>query len=402
MSVGSRTEKKSVGVLITNPNHHWAMVCPIVRELIQEGRVRPVLISLCGLRRMKDPLAEYDALGVDFRLGPDLTRFGLKSSSGQESLGGGGSSKRRLIQKLTWILFLKSRLTRLLAGLHGIFLLNDQAFPVNLLMQIAKSRCIWRGMLQEGIRFPLPNESAENRYGCSDLDVLFAWGQHSANYFDDKLKSHATRVVISGNPRYYELLQKDWTPEAKLLLQEQKSCGPIIGLATNPIDDQGFCSTHDKWKVVRAFLAAATSVLRSNNGQLWIKCHPRESLEEYEKLSIELYATDIVRIIHSRNIFPFLQAVDRTVVLASTVGLESLAMNKPLAVLPIPGHGYVHDYVESNVAVPLDLDCLATQLSEWLTYTPGSEEARYVVANLSSEQNPSHVIRDNIVNAILP
>jgi len=42
--------------------------------------------------------------------------------------------------------------------------------------------------------------------------------------------------------------------------------------------------------------------------------------------------------------------------MASTVGLEALRHGVPLAVLPTPGHGYVHDYVQRGAALGLILD----------------------------------------------
>ena len=390
-----------VGILITKPNHHWAMIRPVICELLAEQRVRPIVISLCGLRRMVDPVQDYRSLGLEYRCGPDLTRLGLKTSSGQDALGGGASINRRIIQGLAWSVLLKPTLVRKLFGLQGLLMLNDQAFPANRLTKAAKSRGMWTGMLQEGIRFPLPNESTDSQYACSNLDVLFVWGQQSATYFADKLRAFATRIVISGNPRYYELLRKDWSVEAQVLREQNKTCGPVIGIATNPIDDQGFCNSEQKWNLLRKFLAAATAALRPVNGQLWIKCHPRESQESYQKLIGELGCSDVARSISSTNIFPFLQAIDRTVVLASTVGLESLAMNKPLAVLPVPGHGYVHDYVESKAALALHDDCMKKQIIEWLGYQTGINESLYVVRHLSNESNPSRIIKDWIVNALV-
>jgi hypothetical protein len=62
-----------------------------------------------------------------------------------------------------------------------------------------------------------------------------------------------------------------------------------------------------------------------------------------------------VHVVTDVPLFAVLAAARAAVVLASTVGLEALLFGVPLAVLSIPHHGHVFEYVERGAAVPLDL-----------------------------------------------
>ncbi|WP_162006881.1 capsular polysaccharide export protein, LipB/KpsS family [Roseimaritima sediminicola] len=393
---------KKIGILITNPNHHWEMMSPVIDELKTEENYEPILISLSGLRRLADDPARYEQKGIEYRLGPNLSKLGLRNSSGQQTLGGGGSLKRRIIQRLAWSVWLRRRLTRLLRDLDGVLLLNDQAFPSDLITQQLVSRRIWVGLLQEGIRFPLPNEANTASYGCNNIHALFTWGESSAKYFRNKLgPATPTRVYSVGNPRYFELLQQDWSENAAALRTRIACRGEVLGLASNPIDDQGFCTPDSKLALLQAFLSTAGPLMRSREGEVWIKLHPRESKKQLQHVIWSLNLQDCVRVVEPDSIFTFLTAVDRVVVLASTVGLEALAMNRPLAVLPIEGYGHVHDYVKEGAAFALGMDQdLRPQLESFLAASFGDAERKYVESNLETGARPAKTMIGILKNAI--
>lgn len=389
---------KKVGFLITNPNHHWQIIEPIIANLKSERGICPVVISLCGLRRMKDPINEINRLDIESRLGPSLTsRVGVKQSSGKVALGSGNSFRRRLVQATTWYGWLQLRLPRLFVGLDGLVLLNDVAFPTSyLLKRLRRKTKTWIGLLQEGIRFPLPNESPMENYGASDLDCIFAWGEASARFFSRRKKHNNTKVIITGNPRINQKLSCDWSGVVEQLVQKYRPIGPIIGFASNPIDDQGFCTNVEKLKIFHDFFIEALPFLVSKQGQLWIKLHPRENREEIMAIIRKLHAMENIKIFDESCVFSFISCVGRVIVLASTVGLESLAFGKPIAVLPIPGHGFVHDYVSHGAALGLEFGKIGEQLSLWKNTTLSREALNYVEQNLSVSSQSISLICETI------
>lgn len=391
--------RRSVGVIISNPNHHWQMVKPVIEELKVAEKIVPRLISLCGIRRMKDPVDDYRKLGIEYSLGPDLGKFGLKPNSGQQSLGSGNSKVRTIVHRLLWQVWFKRIIRRELRYLDAALVLNDRAFPMRHVVNEIKTQEKWFALLQEGIRFPNPNEVVDS-YGSSEPNVLFAWGELSAEFFRERLANSRTKVIASGNPRYDRLLATDYSFAANDLRSRYNPTGPVIGLASNPIDDQSYCTNIEKLRLVKNFLAQSVKVLRGRGGQIWVKLHPRESISQFQQLANELKANDVIKVVDCSLIFPFLEAVDRVVVLASTVGLEALAMQRPLAVLPILGHGYVHDYVKQQAAIALELKDLDRQLNGWLDQDYGNLESAYVERHLANRGKAAKEIAHELIYAI--
>lgn len=389
---------RKVGIVITNPNHHWEMVASVVHELSATKKVQPILISLCGFRRLPEPdgVPEY----IEVRYGPDMRKLGLKKESGQSELGGGGSKKRNIVHELLWWLWLRWQLMPLFKHIHGVLFLNDQSYPMNRVVPLLKKKRKWLGLLQEGIRFPLPNETYFG-YGSSQPDCLFVWGEASAEFFSGRIDNKLTGIIVSGNPRYWELLQQDWTTEAKSLKLLYKPSGKVIGFASNPIDDQGFCDTIEKERITKDFLIAAYKVLQPEGGQLWVKLHPRENAQFIQELIEQDGLGDVIQIHVGNSIFPFLEAVDRVVILASTVGLEAMAMDRPVAVLPIPGHGFVHDYVSSGAACVLNSKQLKASLVDWIATSAGAARMNdYVNHHLQMAMDPTSIIVNSILDEV--
>jgi hypothetical protein len=66
---------------------------------------------------------------------------------------------------------------------------------------------------------------------------------------------------------------------------------------------------------------------------------------------------------------------------ASTAGLEALLFGLPLGVLPVPGHGYVFDYVRKDAAHGLADDAALAALVDGVPATRASEFLNDYVAN---------------------
>ena len=389
--MGNGENMSRFGLLITNPNHHWQMTGPIARELKLLGH-DPVLISYSGLRRLRDKDEEYAELDLEVRKSPDLTRLGLASSAGQESLGDGQAKKRRFVQTLAWNMWLRHSLLPQLRDITHLLVLNDQSFPLNFIVPHCLKRGKWVGLLQEGIRFPTPHEEGVSAYGRSGVKRFFTWGRSSQEYFQARIPGANGEIVVAGNPRYDEVLHVDQSSEVHELQNRLELRKPLIGFASNPIDDLGFCTTEEKYELVRKFFADSLPVLKETGGEMLVKLHPRESSAAFEAIIQQVGGAEHISLFREQSVFLYLRAVERVVILASTVGLEALALERPVAVLPIGKHGHVHDYVSSGAALPIQLDHIGSQLKLWLSEDFGDSQRQYVADNIGSGRNSAAFI----------
>ena len=332
-----------IGILITNPNHHVGMTLGVAKLAKSEGH-EVEYISLCELRRMPTPVERFKKEGVACKKFAELPK-NLKPSSGKQTLGSSDSKVRALVRYAFWRLKLKPFISKTLKGYDNVLLLNDAAFPGDRICGWLKSKQIPFTLLQEGIRFPLPGES-EVKYGGNGARSVMVWGQRSAQHFA-KVIAPTTQVVVTGSPRFDEFLA--YFAQAGQAAETQKT----LGLFTNPIDDQGFCSKSRKIEMVKDFLANQGAYLNQQKVRLIIKSHPREDVQEYYSIATQ-YVDDVQ--IGPSDIKECINLVQAGVIMASTVGLELLGAGKALAQMEIPGHGYVFDYTDHPglVKVPLE------------------------------------------------
>ena len=331
-----------IAILITNPNHHVDLTIEVAMALKQLGHTVKY-ISLCEIRRMPSPKERFLARQIDFEAFPPLPGQ-LKPSSGKVSLGSDQGIKRRVVRSLFWHLKIRPFIKKAINGLDLVLLMNDAAFPGDRIVYVLKRRKIPFDLLQEGIRFPLPNES-DSHYGGAGARKIYAWGERSALHFE-KVKSKGSQVVVTGSPRFDQFME----------LLSSNPIHPterILGVFTNPIDDQGFCSHSEKMLIFENFVKRSAEHLNKEAIALGIKCHPREDEQEY-LLIAKRHVNKIMLL--PKEIIKAIQWVEAGVIMASTVGLELLAAGKGLAQLEIPNYGYVFDYQESDNYLPIPLN----------------------------------------------
>ncbi|MGH9464664.1 MAG: hypothetical protein ACRD0X_03390, partial [Thermoanaerobaculia bacterium] len=285
-----------------------------------------------------------------------LLRRSARSSPAGGAGGGRPSALRRLARQVAWHGLLRSRFARRLAAAPNLVVVpNDAAFPYDRLTDSLHRRGIPFLLLQEGIRFPLPAAEKGRPYGGGGALAVAAWGEASGEYFAS-LGVPAERIHLTGSPRFDAFDAEDWSPAARALRSQLGIAGPALLLVTNPIDDQGFCTTAEKLSLVARFLAGLAPLLSTNPLTLVIKLHAREKAADFESLARRAGVSGRTRIVADAPLPPLFVAVSAVVILASTVGLEALRAGKRLGVLEIPGFGFVHDYVSSGAAVGLGWD----------------------------------------------
>lgn len=347
------------------------MVKPVITNLVACGYYCR-LLSLCEFRGLDSPVKMFDQPGIEF-IRPVTFQFRSPSSGGQQKRTTGQQWSRRLARRVGWELLLKRPLMRVFKQRPELVVLpNDAAFPYDLIVGMLKKAAIPFVLLQEGIRFPLPGSEEGDAYGLGGAAAIAAWGEGSADYFRSRGVPSET-VFATGSPRFDSIPDMDFSVQAQQLKEKLALTDNTLLFLSNPIDDQGFCTTQEKMMLVGRFLDGIKSLFDDPDFRLVIKLHPRESVEAFEavaraQLGQDGDTADRVTVMGGGYLYPLFILSRAAIVLASTVGLEALMMNVPLGVLEIPGAGFVYDYVERNAALGLSWERpLAEQVSELLT-----------------------------------
>ncbi len=355
-----------IDFIISSPGHHAGMMKPVISRLVENGRLNARLLSLCEFRGLDSPVEMFDMAGVAFvRLVP--FQFRSPSSGGQQTGASGQQFGRKLARRISWELLLHWRLKRLWRERPELVVLpNDAAFPYDLIVSLLKKAAIPFVLMQEGIRFPLPGSEEGDAYGLGGAAAIAAWGEGSVAYFRSR-GVPAEKVVATGNPRFDELPSMNFTAEAEVLKKSLDLGDNTLLLMSNPIDDQGFCTTQEKYDLVGRFIEDIAPLFNDPEFRLIIKLHPRESVVDFQEMVNGKSTKGQIRILGSGPLNPLFVLSRAAIVLASTVGLEALMMDVPLAVLEIPETGFVYDYVEQGAAVGLSWKRpMAGQVSELL------------------------------------
>lgn len=342
--------------IVGNAGHHAAIAAPVVRELLSTGAHVEVL-SVAELRALPSPAAAFPGArtwplvtaGVRRRVPASLTGASTTST---------GRVLKQTVRALAWSVLLRARAEYVLARARPdvVAVMNDAAYPYDSLCAAARRRSIPVVLMQEGVRFPLPTEErTRTSYGGSDLAAVCAWGERSAVHF--RSVGRGGRVVVTGNPRYDAVDVERTRTEGRALRERLGLTGRLIGFLSNPIDDQGFCSTGEKLALFERFLTSAAPVIGGHGATVVVKLHPREDATAFAEVARRSPAKVVMAA--DAPVLPLLSALDAGVVLTSTVGLEAMLFDVPIGALEIPRVGYPFDYVASGAALAMHADARA-------------------------------------------
>jgi len=215
------------------------------------------------------------------------------------------------------------------------------------------------------------------------------WGEGSADHFRAVGVPEST-IRVTGNPRFDSL---DPRPMRERALRDVAS--PPLVYLSNPVDDQGFCSTATKLELFERFVVDATPVLAEQSVELVVKLHPREGRSAFQAI-LDRHGSS-AKIVDGK-LFDWLACARGAVVLASTVGLEALAFDVPIAALELPGHGFVFEYVARGAAVGIRLDEIAKGVRALLARDPGRQSAGAALLerHLAHRGDASHRVAETI------
>jgi hypothetical protein len=289
-----------------------------------------------------------------------------------------------------------------------VVLPNDAAFPYRLIVGMLKTAAVPFVLMQEGIRFPLPGSEEGDAYGLGGAAAIAAWGEGSAAYFRSRGVPPET-VHATGSPRFDIMPQMDFADEARELKQMLNLKDNTLLFMSNPIDDQGFCTTQEKLELAGRVLDGIMPLFDAPDFRLVIKLHPRESVSDFEAMAADRMAKngriaqDRIAVMGSGPLYPLFILSKAAIVLASTVGLEALMMDVPLGVLEIPGAGFVYDYVERGAAVGLSWKRpMADQVCELLDGTVCDKQAvqDYIRYSLSTVGEATETVTELIIRLL--
>lgn len=325
------------------------MMRPVMLALQEKG-VEVRLVSLCEFRRMNSPISELKNLGIPYIILQGLKFKGTDTSTGRKGLGGNKALIRNVLRLLIWIFLLRKSLVEANGKLPALVIVpNDVAFPFDRICKWFVKKKIPFILFQEGIRFPLPNEEGLVNYGKNGAYKVFVWGEGSAEYF----RKLGKEVVIVGNPRYDEIVNKNYDDDVKRVKDKYINRKHSLLFASNPVDDQGFCTHHEKIGLFTSFVQRISTLIDEVDLTILLRLHPREDETAFRRALIDNHLMDKVIIANEPSLFVLLKSVDACVILASTVGMESIMMGTPIGVIELKNYGHVFDYVESGVAIPI-------------------------------------------------
>ncbi len=373
--------------IIGNADHHAAIAAPAARELLALGDTVDVF-SVAELRALPSPAACFPGART-FALVPGGLRKRLPK--GAQSGTRRGRVLRRLAHDLAWKLGLRARVEWVLLRSRPdvVVTMNDATFPYDGICEAARRRGIPVVLLQEGVRFPLPTEQrTHSPYGGSELAALCVWGERSAAHF--RKHAPAARVRVTGNPRYDGIDLERARAEGHALRERLGLSGRLLGFLSNPIDDQGFCTTDEKMRLFERFISTAAPAIAGAGATVVVKLHPRETVSAFrvvaDRVSAVAGAPKVV-VAADAPVLPLLSVLDAGVVLTSTIGLEAMLFGVPVGSLEIPGAGHVFDYVESGAGLPLHADERAAhevaELLNCFAATSARRRAAYVEEHLA-------------------
>jgi hypothetical protein len=386
-----------VAVVIGNPGHHTAMLLPVMRELRRRQHEVEVL-SICDFRGLPPPAV--DVPGVPIRaLFPAGIRRSL--SDGAQSGRSADGIVRALAQSAVWKTTMGPKLRWLVRRPVGerydvAILPNDVAYPYDRIRRRFERAGIPTILVQEGIRFPLPHEKKTGAaYGAGGCARVCCWGQASAAHFAS-LGVPSGVLSVTGCARFDDLDVEGFRARAAETRAAHGLSERSILYLSNPIDDQGFCSTDEKMRLFGRFIEENGPALAENDSQLAVKLHPRESIAAFRQVAARSAHAGRIQVLEGVAIHALLACGQAAVVLSSTVGLEAMLFDLPLGVVSLPGYGTVHDYVAAGAAVPLAGAGAVRALLEPRA-SSAEHRRRYVDAHLANRGMAASAIADTVI-----
>lgn len=230
-------------------------------------------------------------------------------------------------------------------NVKSVILRNDLKELEKTAILTAKENKISTIVIQHGI---LAEFNGHNRIYA---DRLAAWGSYSARWYGN-FGNDPHKVVITGNPDLEKISSYadsaiDTDFSAKLGFKAGRRLVTLISPGQSMFRQTAFVPDDVAERMIKTVVKAVRSI---GNANLAVKLHPNEALNTFSKF-VNRKDKDFVSVIDQTDLHKLIKASDAVIIMDSTVGLEALALGRPLIVMNFTGRPDLIPYVERGVAL---------------------------------------------------
>jgi len=325
---------------ITAADSHQQIILPVIRAL-QARRVPLIVYSDCELLRTASDTAALAREGIPFVRMAE-TPLPLPTSEWEQAA---RPFRRRIPLELDC------------ARPALVVVLNDRNFPPNAYVEEARRRRIPTLLLQESLRkdlFQRPPakkllgrwirkirfgiEEGLSRYGQGGCTCVAAWGETSREYFL-RVGVLEKRIRITGNPRFDQLANADFSTEARKLRAEAGYAPGdfLLTFLSSPIERMQIVSKAEKLDALEKLLGWV-SALRAEPEwkylKLALKLHRSEDPSPIQARLEKNRAAEWARIIDT-PLYPLLKASQAALMFSTTAGIEAALLSIPVGILEL-------------------------------------------------------------------
>jgi hypothetical protein len=238
-----------------------------------------------------------------------------------------------------------------------VVVLNDRNFPSNVYVREARRMRVPALLVQESLRKdlfqnPPPGkllgrwrrkirsgiEEGLRRYGQGGCDSIAAWGETSREYFL-RVGVPGSRIVITGNPRFDQLANADFSAVARRV-REEAGYAPgdyLLTFLSSPIERMQIVSKAEKHAALAALTDWACSLHADpewKNLKLAFKLHRSEDPAPLQAILDERQSAGWACLI-DKPLYPLLRASQATLMFSTTAGIEAALLSIPIGILEL-------------------------------------------------------------------
>jgi hypothetical protein len=325
---------------ITAADSHQQIVLPVIRRLRARG-IPVIVYSDCELLRTASDTEALAREGIPF--------VRMAASPLPPTQPEWEAAARPILRRIP------NEMARVNPSLAVV--LNDRNFPSNVFIRAARRIRVPALLIQESLRKdlfqnPPPKkllgrwlrkfrsgiEEGLRRYGQGGCDGVAAWGETSREYFL-RVGVPARRIVITGNPRFDQLANADFSGEARRLRADfgYAPADFLLTFLSSPIERMQIVSKAEKFGALEKLLGWADSLRADAEWErlkLAIKLHRSEDPAPVQALLEKTRAAGWARIV-DQPLYPLLRASQAALMFSTTAGLEAALLSVPIGILEL-------------------------------------------------------------------
>jgi hypothetical protein len=325
---------------ITAADSHQQIILPVIRLLKKRG-IPVIVYSDCELLRTASDPGTLTREGIPF---VRMAETPLPPTQPEWE-----AAARPILRQIP------SEMARVNPSLAVV--LNDRNFPSNVFVRAARRMGVPVLLIQESLRKdlfqnPPPKkllgrwlrkfrsgiEEGLRRYGQGGCDTVAAWGETSREYFL-RVGVPAKRIVITGNPRFDQLADADFSDEARRL-RASLGYAPadfLLTFLSSPIERMQIVSKAEKLDALERLLEWANALRADAEWEplkLAIKLHRSEDPAPIQALLEKTRAAGWARIV-DQPLYPLLRASQAALMFSTTAGIEAALLSVPVGILEL-------------------------------------------------------------------